>query len=546
MLKNQPKGLYILALANTGERFGYFTVLSVFLLYLQVKFGFDPSVSGQIYASFMAVVYFMPIIGGMVADRWSFSKCVSAGMMVMGLGYLVVALPTPIHSSTALVVLLCGLLLVSIGTGLFKSNLQVMIGDLYNDPRYAPHRDSGYSIFYMAINLGSMFAPAAATWATNMSLGAEGFAYHNVIPGLCTEYLAGNVSVAGEITALAAGAGMSVGAGVDDFAHRYLTALSTGYGYSFAVAFLSMVVSGLIYYFGRGTYSHIVSAVKSAAHASSAEPELTPQETRSRIVSLLMVMAVVIFFWMVFMQSGATLTEFAKSCTTPTPGGWTRIGFSVWALLAIAVGVYAVIAMIHARKGIYKVAAAVVLLVALGALGYLCFTMPDPLTNVQPQDYQQFNSFFIIVLTPLSLAFFGWLASRKKEPSAPRKIGYGMIMAAVAYAVLIVGSLNISGTQAAVSSNWLISTYLLLTISELLLSPMGISFVSKVAPPKYKGMMMGCWFGSTAIGNYLVAIPMILWGKIPVWTVWAILASLCVLSAVVIFSIMKRLEAVEK
>ena len=545
MLGNQPPGLYILALANTGERFGYFTVLSVFLLYLQAKFGFDASVSGQIYASFMAVVYFMPIIGGIVADKWSFSKCVGTGMVVMGIGYLVVAVPTPIYSTSALVVLVCGLLLVSIGTGLFKSNLQVMIGDLYNSPRYSAQRDSGYSIFYMAINLGAMFAPAAATWATNMALSADGFIYVNAMPGLCTEYLAGSESAATAIASLAADSGMSMGAGVGDFASRYLTALSQGYGYSFAVAFASIAASALIYYLGRGTYAHISHTVKHASADSTEASELTPQQTRSRIVSLLMVMAVVIFFWMVFMQSGATLTEFAKCCTTPTPGGWTRVGFNVWVLLAISVGVYAIIGMAHSKRAVYKIVSGAVLLCSVAAVVYLYASTPDPLTDVQPQDYQQFNGFFIIVLTPISLALFGWLASRRSEPSAPRKIGYGMIMAAVSYAVLMIGSFGIKGTQAAVSGNWLIGTYLLLTVSELLLSPMGISFVSKVAPPKYKGIMMGCWFGSTAIGNYLVAIPMILWGKIPVWTVWAILAALCVLSATVIFLIMRRLEEVE-
>ena len=148
-----------------------------------------------------------------------------------------------------------------------------------------------------------------------------------------------------------------------------------------------------------------------------------------------------------------------------------------------------------------------------------------------------------MALTPFSLAIFGWLAKRGKEPSAPRKIGYGMIMAAVAYGLMLIGSLSIVGTTATVSPNWLISTYLLLTFAELLLSPMGISFVSKVAPPKLKGSMMGGWFAATAVGNYLVSIPMFLWGKIPVYMLWIILIAICLISATFIFSIMKKLEA---
>ena len=116
-------------------------------------------------------------------------------------------------------------------------------------------------------------------------------------------------------------------------------------------------------------------------------------------------------------------------------------------------------------------------------------------------------------------------------------------MAGAAYGVMVLASLSLVGTNGEVSPNWLISTYLLLTFAELLLSPMGISFVSKVAPPKLKGSMMGGWFAATAIGNYLVSIPMLLWGKIPVYVIWAILIVICLLSAAFIFSIMKKLEA---
>ena len=141
------------------------------------------------------------------------------------------------------------------------------------------------------------------------------------------------------------------------------------------------------------------------------------------------------------------------------------------------------------------------------------------------------------------MALFSWLASRGKEPSAPRKIGYGMIVAGMAYLVMVFASLSLTGTNGSESPNWLISTYLLLTFAELLLSPMGISFVSKVAPPKYKGSMMGGWFAATAVGNYLVSIPMLMWGKVPVAIIWAILIAICLLSAAFIFSIMKKLEA---
>lgn len=543
MFNNQPKGLYVLALANTGERFGYYTMLAIFLLYMQAKFGFDSTVSGQIYAIFLAFVYFMPLIGGWVADKWSFSKCVVSGIFIMLLGYAVMAIPTDIRSTSSLVILITALFLISIGTGLFKGNLQVMVGDLYNDPKYSGQRDAAFSLFYMAINIGSMFAPMAATAMCNLALDANGLIYNAELPALCNSFLDGTVD-ASAVVAKATEIGMTVGSDVTAWANNYITVLTTGYSYAFAVACVSLIVSFLIYYLGKKTFAHIITDKKQTAGATATtEKELTPEQTKARVVALLLVFAVVIFFWMVFSQNGASLTEFAKSCTSPEATGFTRIGFNVWALASIAIGVYALFNLFQSKSSKGKIISAVILAAVAGALVYFYSTTPDPLTGIQPQQFQQFNPFYVVALTPVSLAVFGWLAKRNAEPSAPRKIGYGMILAAATYAIMMCGSFSIVGTSGAVSPNWLISTYLMLTFAELLLSPMGISFVSKVAPPKLKGSMMGGWFAATAVGNYLVSIPMILWGKIPVWLLWAILAVICLISAAFIFSIMKKLEA---
>ena len=544
MFKNQPAGLYVLSLANTGERFGYYTMLAIFLLFLQAKFGFDSTVSGQIYAGFLALVYFMPLIGGWVADRWSFSKCVVTGIAVMFIGYMVMAIPTDIRSTSSLVILCGALLLIAVGTGLFKGNLQVMVGDLYNNARFSGQRDAAFSLFYMAINIGSMFAPMAATAMCNMAMKAQGLTYVSTLPALCNQYLDGAENAA-DLIATATEAGMAPGADLTAWASHYITTLTTGYSYGFAIACVSLIVSFLIYSLGRKTYAHILNDKKDTASkaAVATGPELTPAQTKQRVIALLLVFAVVIFFWMVFHQNGATLTEFAKTCTSPEAGGWTRIGFNVWALLSIAVGVYALFNLFQSKSGLSRFISVAILALVAWAVYYFYNTTPDPLTGIQPQEYQQFNPFYVVALTPVSLAFFGWLAKKKKEPSAPRKIGYGMLMAAVAYGVMCIGSLAIVGTSAAVSPNWLISTYLLLTFAELLLSPMGISFVSKVAPPKLKGSMMGGWFAATAIGNYLVSIPMMLWGKISTAALWGILILICLISAAFIFSIMKKLEA---
>lgn len=579
MFKNQPAGLYVLALANTGERFGYYTMLAIFLFYLQAKFGFDATWTGQIFSIFLALVYFMPLVGGWLADKWSFSKCVVTGIAVMFVGYALMSAPTPMRENWSMMVLFAALLLISVGTGLFKGNLQVMVGDLYNEARYASKRDSAFSLFYMAINLGSMFAPGAAIALKNYALKHAGFLTNDPMAATVSNWcldtdgftnMPTNPDTLKAMTDFAVDKGMAEGGdlaaflsgylsdfaaqcgatvtSLTQFATDYISAFSLGCNYAFALACGSLIVSFLIYSLGRKTYAHIITDKKTVATdenqpVKATEPELTPEQTKQRVVALLLVFAVVIFFWMVFHQNGQTLTEFAKSCTSNSSSSWTRIGFDLISLSAIAAGVYALFSVFQSTTAKAKTISAVILAACVGVVAWRYTNIPATIENIDPASYQQFNPFFVVALTPFSLALFGWLASKKKEPSAPRKIGYGMIMAAVAYVVMIFGSLSLIGTNGDVSTNWLISTYLLLTFAELLLSPMGISFVSKVAPPKLKGSMMGGWFAATAIGNYLVSIPMLLWGKIPTAMIWGILAAICLLAAAFIFSIMKKLEA---
>ncbi len=554
MFKNQPKGLFVLALSNTGERFGYYTMLAILLLFLQAKFAFSTATAGFIYSTFLALVYFMPMLGGIVADKWDFKKTVTLGIVVMFLGYLVMAIPTPRMETSSKVIMFAALLLISIGTGLFKGNLQVMVGDLYNDPRYSDKRDIAFSLFYMAINIGAMFAPSVTQGLCSMALENQGFVYNAAIPGICTQ-LIGHETLNAEnlqtLHAFISEHAASYAGNLQGFATDYMNAISTGYSYAFAVACCSMVISFLIYKLGARTYSNAADTADKQAKGKKAEvaDTLTPAQTKSRIVALLLVFAVVIFFWMVFHQNGMTLTKFAEVFTEPTTSSWTRIGFNVWALAVIAAAVYAAFSFFQSKTAKSRAVSGIILLACIAGIACFYIFGPAEASGLQPQIYQQFNPFYVVALTPFSVALFAWLAKKKKEPSAPRKIGYGMIVAGIAFAFLCIASIGLGvapekgqGTHL-VSPNVLILTYLFLTFAELLLSPMGISFVSKVAPPKYKGLMMGCWFGATAIGNYLVAIPALLWNKIDVAVLWGILIAICLLSAGFIFAIMKKLEA---
>ena len=509
MFEGQPKGLFALALANTGERFGYYTMLAVFALFLRANYGLSPAMAGTIYSSFLMLVYFLPLIGGIMADKFGFGKMVTTGIIIMFAGYVLLSVPLG-GDSFALIVMLAALLLIGFGTGLFKGNLQVMVGDLYNDPQYKDKRDAGFSIFYMAINIGALFAPTAAIRIKEYAETALGYSSNDA------------------------------------------------YHFSFAVACASLILSIAIYYMFRYTFRHTEGGKKKDAVKADAstEPELTKEETKQRIVALCLVFAVVIFFWMAFHQNGLSLTYFADEFTAQSAEGLQAMCFDVWNLVAVIFIVYAGFSLFQSKTTKGKAISGAVIVAALAFL--LLQYDPDGGVTVSAPIFQQFNPFYVVALTPVSMAIFGSLAAKGKEPSAPRKIAYGMIVAAIAYALMAFGSFGLPMPQtevgpdgnpvavhvADVTPNLLIMVYLVLTFGELLLSPMGISFVSKVAPPKYKGMMMGGWFVATAIGNQLVVVGGLLWGAVPLWVCWSVFLGVCLVAALFMFAMMKRLEKV--
>ena len=474
----------------------------------------------------------------------------------MFLGYVLLAIPTAADFSGK-AMMFGALALISCGTGLFKGNLQVLVGNLYDNPQLSSKRDTAFSLFYMAINIGALFAPTAATKITNYVLAGSNFTYEPQIPSLAHQFLDGTIKADGSVLLEQLKAAQGYAGDMTTFCTTYISELSRAYNYGFAVACVSLIVSMIIYVVFRSTFKHAdVNNKQKAAKAGSdaaAEPELSPAETKQRIVALLLVFAVVIFFWMAFHQNGLTMTFFARDYTAKSVVGLNRLGFDILNLVLIVVSVYSAFSLFQSKTTKGKTIAALVLAGAI--IGIVAnYSSLEAEIKILPQIFQQFNPFFVVALTPVSLAVFGYLGRKGKEPTAPRKIGYGMLIAACGFLVLAIASFGlptptevknsgISDSQL-VSPDWLISTYLVLTFAELLLSPMGISFVSKVAPPKYKGMMMGGWFVATAIGNYLVAIIGYLWGDMQLWMVWSVLIVCCLLSALFIFSIIKRLEKV--
>ena len=500
MFEGQPKGLWTLALANTGERFGYYTMLAVFAFFLGENFGFAAGTAAIIYAVFLGAVYFLPLFGGMAADKWGFNRMVIIGIVIMFLGYLLLSLPMGGNTVAALVMMLA-LSLVSIGTGLFKGNLQVIVGDLYNEPKYASKRDSGFSLFYMAINVGAMFAPTAAIKVMDWAQYSLGYSK------------------------------------------------ADSYHFAFAVACVSVIVSIIIYFLGKSTYSHVIKNERKLKGETKVveEDNMSKEETKERIICLCLVFAVVVFFWMAFHQNGLTLTWFADEFTATTSTGLESMMFDVLNLVACIFIVFGLFGIFQNKTVRGKVTPTLIVLAAIGYLAYKYNTLPET-TALSAPIFQQFNACFVVMLTPVSIALFGWLAKKGKEPKAPVKIGLGMLVAAAAYVLMMSFSFDLPDPQhpkhvADVTPNLLVTVYLILTFAELLLSPIGISFVTKVAPTKYKGMMMGGWFVATAIGNLLLFVPGNMWGM-SVWIVWGTLALICLVAALFIFSIIKKLNRI--
>ena len=439
MFKGQPKGLYALSLANTGERFGYYTMLAIFTLFLQAKFGYTEAVTTQIYGIFLAAVYFMPFFGGILADRFGFGRMVTLGIIVMFGGYALLSIPTG-TGFAAQALMFLALTLIACGTGLFKGNLQVMVGNLYDDPAYSAKRDSAFSIFYMAINIGAMFAPSMATWITNHFLAQDGLTYNGQIPALAHQYLAEGASMPAEPLAELQRLAVSVGGDVSDlgsFASHYIEKLSSAYNMGFAVACVSLdrllcdlrrlpqdlqacrrhgQAAGR---FGsRRTGRADARADQVAHHGPHARlrrgdllldglpPErLDDDLLRPRLHD----------------PRGHGLHAHVLRHLQPPAGSGRRLRSG---------------RHVPGREGPRQAhrrhAPSSRLVVAL----YYRYTVtPDPV-HILPQVFQQFNPFYVVALTPLSVALFASLARKGKEPSAPRKIGMGMIIAALGFLIL--------------------------------------------------------------------------------------------------------------
>lgn len=566
MLKGHPKGLYVAFLTNMGERFGFYTMMAILIFFLQARYNLSQTDAGIIYSIFYFMIYALALVGGLIADYTGrYKTVILVGIIMMFAGYGILAFP-----GSPLWITIVGLGVIAAGNGMFKGNLQAVVGKLYDDPKYSHLRDSAFSVFYMGINVGALFAPAAASAIGNWMLRLQGFIYQPNVSELCQKVISdpANSEAATKLQALSTGA-LTTGqaaANMGEFANNYLNAITTGYNGAFGIAAAAMVISLLVYlFFNRA----LPAAQKKGAVGAANVPQMSRTEEKQRLTALFLVFVVVIFFWMSFHQNGVTMSYFARDYTQAQVSPGMNMVFDLSGLLPAVALLYGLVLLIQSvittMKSKLPTTKAIIALVLLGVGGYFAqdaygsfisqaAASASGSIGITPQIFQQFNPLFIVFLTPVVVGFFAWLNKRKAEPSTPKKIGIGMILAALGFFVLMISSLGlpsqaelgnsgIPGEVGRVSPNWLIGTYLILTFAELFLSPMGLSFVSKVAPPRMQGLMQGCWLGATALGNSLLFVGAMLYQYFAVWMVWTFFIVCCLVSAAFVFSIMKKLES---
>lgn len=555
MFKGHPRGLYVAFFTNMGERFGFYTMIAIFSLFIQAKYGLNSTQLGLLYGLFMAFLYFFPLVGGLIADRvLGYGKTISIGIIIMFIGYLLLSIPSRHGINFGFIV--GALAVIVVGTGFFKGNLQALVGNLYDDPKYSSVRDRAFNIFYMGINIGAMFAPTAAELVSNSILKTFHFTYDARIPALANDFLNNKLTDNSNYLSIAQNQDHSVTLStLQQFSTSYLDALVRSYHWAFSVACISLLISMLVFWIFRKHYKHADLTEKQKARSEEHKAqmvELSAKQIRERLIALFLVFFVVIFFWMSFQQNGLCMTIFARDYTQPTVGKFTNLFFDLFALLPIFLSVIGFVYLVKRSGNITSRIIGGIVFLGFAVLAVLRYRGYNDINPFTPQKFQHFNPFFIVALTPVVIGLFSWLNKKGKEPSSPRKIGIGMLITAVAFTVLIFASMGIPSPHelggkvapaaSLVSPYYLIVTYFILTVAELFLSPMGISFVSRVAPPKYKGTMQGFWFMATGIGNFLLFVGAWLWGFLPLWGLWLVLVICCLLSATFIFSVMKRLE----
>ena len=521
-LRHHPKGLIAAALSNMGERFGYYIMNAVLALFIVSKFGLSDAQAGAIYSVFYCLIYILSLVGGIIADKTqNYNRTIQWGLIVMALGY--VALSIPLFGTdangfivdgggawwTILIVTCISLLLIAFGNGLFKGNLQALVGKMYDNfeaeaAKKSPEalaeakerRDSGFQIFYVFINIGGVIAPFIAPLIREWWLKIHNFVYNADMPALCHDVINGG-DVTEKFTATMSQSVIdpSLVQGTTEFCSSYIDVFNSGIHFSFIASVVAMAISLTIFLISKKKFPQPAKKDTTKVVEYTAEEKAAmAKEIKQRMAALFAVLGIAIFFWFSFHQNGQSLSFFARDFVSSEA--------------------------------------------------------------VAPEIWQALNPFFVIVLTPIIMIAFAALTRKGKAISTPKKIGIGMGIAACAYLFLMVLSF-VNNYPSAESFRalldpvklgpWvLIVTYFFLTVAELFISPLGLSFVSKVAPRHMVGLCQGLWLGATAVGNIFLWIGPLMYNAWPIQYCWLVFAIVCVISMAVMFGMVKWLERVAK
>ena len=526
--KEHPKGLIAAALSNMGERFGYYIMNAVLLLFLVSKFGLSDSTAGLIYSVFYFGIYVLSLVGGIIADRTqNYNRTIQFGLIIMAVGYVALAIPLFSKDASGIIadgtgswlgilIFTCfALLCIAFGNGLFKGNLQALVGQMYDNfeaeaAKKGPEalaeakdkRDSGFQIFYVFINIGGVIAPFVAPMLRNWWLKAHDFIYNADMPALCHQFLSNNevTQKFSETMANSIVEGATMPSDLVAFSSQYIDVFNTGVHFSFIASVAAMLISLTIFFMTKKKFPQPTKKAKAeTVNYTAEEKQAMAKEIKQRMAALFAVLGIAIFFWLSFHQNGQSLTVFARD-----------------------------------------------------------FVITD---SLPAEIWQALNPLYVIILTPVIMVVFGALARKGKAVSTPRKIAYGMGIAGCAYLFLMILSitcnypsgevfraLDAAGMEAAglaKSGPWvLIVTYFFLTVAELFISPLGLSFVSKVAPRHMVGLCQGLWLGATAIGNLFIFVGPIMYNAWPIWICWGVFLAICLVSMSIMFGMGKWLEKV--
>jgi POT family proton-dependent oligopeptide transporter len=427
----------------------------------------------------------------------------------MTTGYVLLAIPilaTSDNTAWLLAFTCFALFLIAFGNGLFKGNLQAIVGQLYDNPKYSAQRDAGFQIFYVFINIGGLIAPFVAPMLRSWWLGVHDMSYNAALPALCHQYIDAAGAIAPDVMTnlkdLAAAAGCSAvenAEALKAFCSEYLDVFNTGIHYSFIASVAAMLISLTIFLLTKKQLPTPAKKEEVASVSYTAEEKAAmAKEIRQRMYALFAVLGIAVFFWFSFHQNGTSMSVFARDFVNSS--------------------------------------------------------------SIAPEVWQAVNPFFVIVLTPVIVVLFNFLSRRGKEVSTPKKIAIGMGIAGIAYLFMTVLSLSAgfpSGTdfralpmadrESMMVGPWvLILYYFFMTVAELFISPLGLSFVSKVAPKHLQGLCQGLWLGATAVGNAVLWVGTMLYNAYPIWVAWAVFLAVCVISMGTMFGMVKWLERVTK